>query len=414
MRHQFIPVRKTDLVDAIAADRSLAHAPGPDAFRQLCRLLGLIIHYEAFDELETLKDAYFHFNPRFPASPARTEDAYAVLSAALTRVLARANFIEVEKGEIERAKRERGLMPVTVRAPIDGYREVRMFWRGRHRETVETSEWFGLRRRSAELEVYDDVVLFAAARHDQPPRVPRGRSRRRRPGASEVLIKFFHDIASADLDTLLPDVRVVMNMRDRWVLGLPALFGGIPLLLKLAPTLAVLFLLAGVQLGYTGAVEQDHLKQALAVMSGFVALGSFGAHQWLKYQRKALRYLVAVKDSIYFRNVNNNGGVFDALIGAAEDQEFKEALLAYRFLLAEPMTKATLDERVESWMSDRFDIALDFEVDDGLAKLDRYGLLRHSGDRLSVPPVEEALAILDRLWDNLFQYDRPQADKPAA
>ena len=307
--------------------------------------------------------------------------------------------------EIERAKRERGELPVDVRSSMDDYREVRLFRRGSHREALETSTWFGLRRRRVEAEVYDDVVLLAAAKSAASNKS----GRRQRGGEGAVLIKFFHDIASADLDALLPDLRVVMNRRDRWTLGLPAIVGGVPIALKLAPTLAVLFLLAGVHLGFTGTVEQDRLKQALAVTSGLVALGGFAAHQWLKYQSKALRYLVAVKDSLYFRNVNNNGGVFDALVGAAEEQEFKEALLAYRFLLAEAVDKETLDGKIETWLTQRFGIDVDFDFPDGLAKLERYGLLSRAGDTLSVPQVAEALRRLDERWDGYFDYRRPAA-----
>ncbi len=118
-----------------------------------------------------------------------------------------------------------------------------------------------------------------------------------------------------------------------------------------------------------------------------MALGSFVAHQWLKYQRKALRYQVAIKDSLYFRNVNNNAGVFDALVGAAEEQDFKEALLAYAFLRAAPDEEGALDARVEEWLLRTFKVDVDFEVDDGLAKLERYGLLKREGARLSVVPL---------------------------
>jgi hypothetical protein len=291
---------------------------------------------------------------------------------------------------------------VELRLPTDEYREVRMFRRGSHREQFTTTSWFGLRSRTVDAEVYDDVVLLAATKR-MPKPASSGPRRRHRPDGA-VLLKFFHDIASADLDGLLPDVRVIMNKRDRWTLGLPAIVGGVPIALKLAPTLAVLFLLAGVHWGYAGTVEQDRLKQTLAVMSGIIALGGFAVHQWLKYQSKALRYLIAVKDSIYFRNVNNNGGVFDALVGAAEEQEFKEALLAYRFLLAEPCDEPTLDAKVEAWLKLRFGIDIDFEVVDGVAKLERYGLLIREGARLSVPPLSEALARLDERWDNYFNY----------
>jgi predicted transcriptional regulator YdeE len=54
--------------------------------------------------------------------------------------------------------------------------------------------------------------------------------------------------------------------------------------------------------------------------------------QWVKYQRRSLKYQIELTDNIYYRNVNNNAGVFDYLIGAAEEQECKEAFLAYHFL----------------------------------------------------------------------------------
>ena len=408
MRSQFIPVRKADIVAALAAEAAPGGAPEADRFAQFCRLLALTIHYEYFDELEALKHAYFHFNPRLADGRPPTLEDYAALLVALRRILERANFTEVPAEEVARAERERGVLPVEVKARMDDYSDIRMFKRGQHKERDSVSEWFGFRARSLEAEVYDDVVLVAALR--PRPEASKGRlHRRHRPTNGAVMIKFFHDIASADLNTLLPDVRVIMNMRDRWTLGLPALIGGVPLLLKLAPTLAVLFLLAGVQLGFTGTVEQDRVKQALAVLSGVVALGSFAIHQWLKYQRKALRYLVEIKDSLYFRNVNNNAGVFDALVGAAEEQAFKEAVIAYRFLLAEAVGTEALDAKVETWLSNRFGVDVDFEVDDGLAKLERYGLLTRAGDSLCVPPVAEALRKLDERWDGYFAYNKPGA-----
>ena len=48
-------------------------------------------------------------------------------------------------------------------------------------------------------------------------------------------------------------------------------------------------------------------------------------------------------DNIYHRNINNNSGIFDYLIGAAEEQECKEAFLAYHFLRIAP-APPTADE----------------------------------------------------------------------
>ena len=48
----------------------------------------------------------------------------------------------------------------------------------------------------------------------KPPRKPKVR-----PGA--VLLKYFRNIASGELNALFPDVRVVMGLRDQLWLGVP-------------------------------------------------------------------------------------------------------------------------------------------------------------------------------------------------
>ncbi len=157
----------------------------------------------------------------------------------------------------------------------------------------------------------------------------RKRLRRRKIRTGAVLIKYFRNIASTDLNALFPNVRVVMSMFDKLVLSVPALAGAVPILLNLASTVTVLFLVIGFYLGMVAAVEHDQMKTAFAAMSGLVALVGFVMRQWLRYQRQSLKYQKELTDNIYFRNVNNNAGIFDYIIGAAEEQECKEAFLAY-------------------------------------------------------------------------------------
>ena len=244
-------------------------------------MLGAIYHYEYFDRLERLRADYFYFNPAIEPH-ARFDDAaldraYADLLDALTSVLRGANFVEVPHAEIDRAHRTREVLRVELKAPLDDYREVRFFRRGHHRETFPIAEWFGLRKRTIEAIVYDDVVLFVAIKPEAQIASKRERKRladgQIRPGS--VLIKYFRNIAATDLHALYPNVRVVMSTFDKLVLSLPALAGGVPILLSLASTLTVLFLVIGFYLGVVGAVEADDVKKAFAAMSGLAALGGF-------------------------------------------------------------------------------------------------------------------------------------------
>ena len=414
-RDYVIAVRKTDILDALIAHGRLAGEAERDRYRQLCRLLAAIFHYAYFGELERLRDDYFYFNPEVDpharCDEATLERAYADLVVSFTAVLKDANFVEMSHAEIEAAHNERTVLRVKIEAPLGDYREVRIFRRGHHTETLEVSEWFGLRRHTSEVTVHDDVVLFVAVKPEKDivSAHERKHLKRREIRPGSVLIKYFRNIAGIDLHALFPDVRVVMSLRDKLMLSGPALAGGIPILLKLASTITVLFLVIGFYLGLTDAVKDEEMQIALAALSGLVALGGFVMRQWLRYQHQSLKYQKDLSDNVYFRNVNNNAGIFDYIIGAAEDQESKETFLAYYFIrtAASAPTQAELEDTIEDWLEQTFGVDVDFKVDEALARLEHLNLLTRQGERLCVLPLDQALARLDTEWAGFFKAETP-------
>jgi hypothetical protein len=119
----------------------------------------------------------------------------------------------------------------------------------------------------------------------------------------------------------------------------------------------------------------------------------------------------SLSENLYFRNLDNDAGVFHHLLDAAEEEESKEAVLAYHFLrtAADPLTSAELDGRIEEWFARRWEATLDFEVDDGVGKLRRLKLVDDAGQgRLAAVPLDEALRRLDEAWDDLFPYHAVQ------
>lgn len=417
-RDRFIPLRKSDLIDGLIAAGHLDDAR-QDAFRQFARELGAIFHYQYFEELDLLREAYFHFDPEVNPKigwPAKDiEAAYRRLSEEFVRILAEANFIEIPHAEITRAFGEHALVRVKIKAPVGDYRDVRMFRRGSHKETIEVPVWWGLRRRRLEAEIYDDVVMMVATRPggDTPADALKSRWNRRRSDhkirSDAVLFKCFRRIARADLEALFPNVRVVMSLWDQLSLGVPAVVGGIPILIKLASTLTILFFVAGFYLGVNGTLRDNDMEQALAALSGLFALGAFLLRQWGKFHRQSLLHQKQLTDNIYYRNVNNNSGIFNYLIGEAEEQEWKEALLAYYCLItaAGPLTRAALDASIAELLLRRFGVSADFVVGDALTRLQRLGLLNESGGALSGLPLPLAIERLETEWAQLL---RPSAD----
>ncbi|MGJ5178498.1 TMEM143 family protein [Bradyrhizobium oligotrophicum] len=407
-RDRFIPLRKSDILDAVISHGGLDEVQSSD-LRELARMLGAILHHEYFDELDRLRDAYFDFDPEVPIGRHRSsgelDTAYGNLTDEFVRVLGEANFIEISHDEIERAFAEHALVRVKLKAPISDYRSVRMFRRGQHQETIEVPMLYGLRRRSQEVEVYDDIILMVATRPDEPTKKKRktaawrGRNKIR---GGAVLFKYFRHIARFDLEALLPNVRVVMGLREQLTLGVPALLGGVPILLKLASTLTVLFIVAGFYLGLSGTVHDNDTEQALAALSGLFALGAFILRQWGNFHRQSLIHQKQVTDNIYFRNVNNNSGIFNYLIGEAEDQDWKEAVLAYGGLLlaSVPLSRAALGSHVEELLQQMFGLGRAFNIDEALVRLREFGLVSGADEALSALPLPEAIAQLERVWTN--------------
>src|SRR5262249_26469600 len=166
LRHdQFIPVRKEDLFSALIKQGDLADPAERELFRRFARTLRTICHYEYSETLDRLRDDYYYFNPEVAghaaADLAKSDCAYDDLIRSLDKVLKDANFEELPHEDVTDAHRKR-TVPVEVKAEHDDFREVRFYKRGRHVERFEVREWFGLRRREVEIEVFDDIVLVVA------------------------------------------------------------------------------------------------------------------------------------------------------------------------------------------------------------------------------------------------------------
>ncbi|MDP3692190.1 TMEM143 family protein [Bradyrhizobium sp.] len=413
-RYRFIPLRKADLIDGLMAAGQLDDA-GQAGFRQFARQLAGILHYQYFEQLELLREAYFHFDPEVDPQTcsvaADFEAAYRRLSEEFVRILTEANFIEIAHDEIIRAFDEHALVRVKIKAPVGDYRDVRMFRRGSHRKTIEVPLWWGFRRRRIEVDIYDDVVMMVATRPggDMPTdaRKPRWGGKRSGPKirGGAVLFKYFRHIARADLEALFPNVRVVMSLWDQLTLGVPAVVGGIPILIKLASTLTILFFVAGFYLGVHSTIGDNDMEQALVALGGLFALGAFMLRQRGNFHRQSLLHQKQVTDNIYYRNVNNNSGIFNYLIGEAEEQEWKEALLAYYCLIVapQPVTRAALDAGIDELLLRRFAFSADFEIGEALTRLQRLGLLCESGGKLSALPLPGAIERLEAAWAQLLR-----------
>ena len=415
----FIPVRKSELVSALAKD---GLSPGQSRdFNTLCTFIGAYFHHDFYDELTELKEAYALFASSEPQTLSREifdrTEAYLTLSATFEGVLKRANFIELTASQVEHLGGEHPLLDVKTRTPLDIYETVRIFYRGLKTELVTQPSRLAKKKQVLQ-DVFDDVVVFVRFKSGElnPGKNQRSRKLPGGTSAGSILIKSFRNIARSELPMLLPEVQVVMSRKDAIFLGSPALIGGIPVALNIIPALSMVLVVIGAYLGFSGEVSQDKLMKAVGALSALVGAGAFMFRQYSNYSFRKLKYQKRLADNIYFKNVNNNSGVFETLIGAAEEQEVKEVILAYHALLTAGPAANTgeLDRRIESWFKEKFGGEIDFEVSDALNKLEGLGFLTQIDTKIAVCPLDGALSRLDMLWDRLYDFSTGDAAKQTA
>ncbi len=402
----YIAVRKTELVDALT-DAGLAAGGG---LPEVCRLLGALLHHEAHERLEALRALYDPLDPDAPESRRdESEQAFDAFEAALTKTLERANFTEIEAGAVQTLEATKLLTELSINPSAAGIRRIRFFARGAHPETLTIKSWFGLRTRRIETEMLSDVVVLVGFKGEaetrRRERASLSRMRRGvRPGAA--LVKHFRNVATPELVTLHPGAKPNMRPRDQVFLAAPALIAGTPVLLNLWPALTVLGAVAATYFTAGQMLDNERLTSAIGALGGLVAVGAFVMRQRLKYEATTLRYHKRLADTVYFRNLANNAGVLDLLVGAGEEQDAKEAFLAYWALRRadKPLSKAEIDHAAEAFLRERFALHLNFEIHDALAKLERLGLVTRAGERYSALAPPEALARLDAAWDGLFHF----------
>ena len=405
----YIAVRRAELAEGIAAADGLPQGE-VGAFGDVLKLLDALMQYEAHERLEALKALYDPLDPDAP--PTRRNVTPAALDAFETTfvdALIRANFVEIDHDTVQTREATKLLTGLSIKPSHAGIRRIRFFARGVRPGKVTLRTWGGLGAREIEAEMMTDVVVFvgfkAEAEVQRADKQAFAKMRRGvRPGAA--LIKHFRNVATAELVTLHPGARPSMRPRDQVFLAAPAIVAGAPVLLNLWPALTVIFAVLAAYFGARGVIEQSELRRALAAASGLIAVGAFVMRQRLKYETQTLRYQKQLADTVYFRNLANNTGVIDLVVGAGEEQDVKEALIAYWALrrAGGTLTKEEIDAAAEAFLRERFAIDIDFEVSDALAKLERLEIISRDGDRITALAPAEALAKLDARWDGLFKF----------
>ncbi len=390
-RDHFIPVSKRQLNRSVR--RRLAPSQQTqDAWDRFFRRLELLFHLEYHDRLDQLKADYAPFDPDAGSIEAALAEASGVSDpesffAAFRDLLVRANYRELSHEAIEQAMQVASEFGVRTNIELDAFKHLVVFVRGDSTIRRTFRSWRTcFRPCQVDVPVYERLIV--AFQLDRKPRTDAPVQ------LESIYVKLFQNVPHADVNMLLPCSGFHMRWIDRLRIAVPTLSG-------IGLTVAKI-VKGGIVLAVTGFY-------GLVAFLGLVgATIGYGIKSFFSYLQTKDKYQLALTQSLYYQNLDNNLGVLSHLVDRAEEQDVCEAAVAYYVLWragrAERLDAATVDRRAEMLLSELTTAEIDFEVDDGLRKLERLELAScDDGGCWTGVPLEEASRRLGRHLQQMWQ-----------
>ncbi|MFH6935701.1 TMEM143 family protein [Flavobacterium sp. FlaQc-30] len=405
-REHYIPFNKEFLLEqqitAFAKDSNKI-----DDFKKLFDIIEHYYHYESFNLNRNLKQNYSLFDPDLSEKEREGfigKSDFSVFKNTLLTVLERGNYHRIDKETLEVAFKESDLIGLDLSIDFNAFKDYELYVRGHHKAKEKITKYI-FWKKEVEIEYYDRVMIFLnynEADYLSEKKVKLGKMPID-PGS--IALKIFKRVPKNDLETIFPNAIPKMSLKDKLLLWVPGIFGGLSLLsAKVIPALINMY---G---AYKTREAIDLLNSKTSLNQGLIALGILSAYcfrQYNNFVNKKIRYSKMLSDSLYFKNLGNNSGAFYSLLNSSEEEALKETILAYSFLSRSqyPLTAKELDLQIEAWFASELKTELDFDVNDALFKLKNIGIGIETSGKWSVIPLNEALIKIDELWDDVFDYN---------
>ena len=395
VREHYIPIRVADLVGYLCTESGPMHNQTltPDeqtAFRNFARVVTLHVHAVYQTEIRQLKDTYAPFDPDADPTPLtspigehRTK-ALDHLFGTFVHLMSRANYRRLTRDEMELIMQGASDWGVDMDVAWDAFDKVEVFYRGKSvgKRVLRSWRWFW-RKREQDVPTFSRVVvMFKQREHKRLGDDPNTKS---------VFLKLFKDIPQVDIEMLLPGGRIRMPKLERLKFG-GSIGTSLAYLGWKLSSFPLLSLLGGFATG-----------TLLLLWTPLALIAGYGYNTWYSFQSSRQTYTLQLTQSLYYQNLDNNGGVLFRLLDEAEEQEIREALLAYFFLWRyggeRGWTAAELDFYIELDLKKRVPAEVNFEIIDALNKLMRVGIVEKIDDRYRALPIDAAQEKLDTAWE---------------
>jgi len=429
-REAFIPYSRSDIIDMCLEDGKLSEADS-QKFRDFCQILAAYFHFKFHHTLESIKYNFAPFDPdsdtqlRVEPTSVQKQKMQAKLIADFKHILERSNYIALSQAGLEKAFEEKSLIELKTDVDFNDFDEMVCFCRGDIYQLTTVRKFF-IRKVTVTIDTFERVALLIKIKDAEYFKKKNIDPEKLEFTPGKVYVYLYKNIPKFDLEFLFPNVQTSMTVKDRLFFLVPAIGAAIPTVIKILPQLlfivaVISFVITGISsFGNFSEEQMKNLMPALiATLSLSMTLGGFAFKQYTSYKTKQIQFQKNITETLFFRNLGINAGVFKTLIDAAEEEETKEIILVYYHLLTSKtsLNPEQLDDRIEEWMEKKFDTKIDFDINGPLDNLKNIRGKLNESDRADLPllqfdergncqilELDKAKTIIDYIWDNAFRY----------
>lgn len=397
-REHYIPIRKSELIDFLCADTGPTggNPLSPDdqhRFRQLATLMTVHYHNVYHLELERLKADYAPFDPDAdtktlkPLTEEQREAKQKTFFERLDSVMQRGNYKKLTRQEFFKLSEGVSEWGINMDVDFNAFDYCELYVRGSSVGTRLKRFKYQFWKSPVAVKIPVFLRLLIVFKQRQHKRLDKDVDTR------NIYLKMFKDIPQMDIEMMLPGAQLKMPKADRYKLGGSLLSSIAYIVYSLAAKFATI-MQAIVE------VVRFSFGAFLTLLSPLALILGYGYKQWAGFQQTKQAYAFQLTKSLYYQSLDSNQGVIVRILDDAEEQECREAFLAYfylwRYAGQDGWTAANLDDYIELELERRAKLDVDFEIADALEKLTKLGILVQVGNRYKVVPIEQAYQILER------------------
>jgi|GEM_PF-436645 len=391
-RSQYIPVSKSKIKKALL-ERMQLNQETRGELENLFKMFEVIWHHDLHHNLENLKEGYESMNPDVQSEIVYTKAELESFLGTLDSAMIDGNWAPVTTQELDEALEGEDVLAISLDVRFDEFKEMKLYKLGHHHDEIEVTSMYGLKKETKTVKIFDKILTVLEFKDEDWFMEERKRKKHYLGDDGKgVHIRLFRDVPHLDMEVIFPNTSPSMRTLEKIKISAPLIGGVVSLGMKYIP------ILFGGNSGST----------SLSLIGGILtALGTYVLKTYTSYQKTREKFRSLVAKDMYFKGLANNESVLTYIVDMAEEQEVKEAICAYVFVLQSPVpvNEEQVDDQIEQWLKHTFGIDIDFEVDDALGKLEKMNLLHiDENGFLSVEDVHSSLVIMDDYWDNLYDF----------